>query len=88
MSDRLSFDGITEIGCKTVPDLGPGLSGALYVATVRALAKEGVGGGRTFDAVIAECAREVQPATLLTFNRRHFDPPPEGISVVEPSSSG
>ena len=63
------------------------LSGALYVATVRALAKEGVGGGRSFDAVIAECARQAQPATLLTFNRRHFDPPPEGITVVEPSSS-
>lgn len=64
------------------------LSGALYVATVRALAKQGVGGGRSFDAVIAECAREARPATLLTFDRRHFDPPPEGISVVEPSSSG
>jgi predicted nucleic acid-binding protein len=64
------------------------LSGALYVATVRALVKQGVGGGRTFDAVIAECARQARPATLLTFNRRHFDPPPEGISVVEPSSSG
>jgi len=64
------------------------LSGAHYVATVRALAKQGVGGGRTFDAVIAECACEARPATLLTFNRRHFDPLPEGISVVEPSSSG
>jgi len=47
-----------------------------------------VGGGRTFDAVIAECARQAQPATLLTFNRRHFDPPPEAISVVQPFSSG
>jgi predicted nucleic acid-binding protein len=64
------------------------LSGARYVAAVRALAEHGVGGGRTFDAVIAECARQAQPAILLTFNRRHFDPPPEGISVVEPSSSG
>jgi len=63
------------------------LSGAAYVATVRALAKQGVGGGRTYDAVIAECAREAKPATLLTFNRRHFDPPPEGVSVVEPSVS-
>lgn len=64
------------------------LSGALYVATVRALVKQGVGGGRSFDAVIAECARQAQPATLLTFNRRHFDPPPAGILVVQPSSFG
>jgi predicted nucleic acid-binding protein len=64
------------------------LSGALYVATVRALVKQGVGGGRSFDAVIAECARQAQPATLLTFNRRHFDPSPAGILVVQPSSFG
>jgi predicted nucleic acid-binding protein len=63
------------------------LTGAAYVAIVRALAKQGAGGGRTYDAVIAECARQIKPATLLTFDRRHFDPPPEGVSIVEPSAS-
>lgn len=63
------------------------LTGPAYVATLRALAKQGVGGGRTYDAVIAECAREAKPATLLTFNRRHFDPPPKGVSIVEPPAS-
>jgi len=63
------------------------LTGAAYVAVVRALAKQGVGGGRTYDAVIAECARQIIPVTLLTFNRRQFDPPPEGVSIVEPSAS-
>ena len=63
------------------------LTGAAYVGTVRGLAKHGVGGGRAYGAVIAECAREAKPATLLTFNRRHFDPPPEGVSVVEPAAA-
>jgi predicted nucleic acid-binding protein len=60
------------------------LTSAAYVTTVRALAKQAVGGGRTYDAIIAECARQSKAAVLLTFNRRHFDPPPEGVSMVEP----
>ena len=61
------------------------LDGPAYVALLQRLAKQGWGGGRTYDGVIAACARQSNAATLLTFNRRHFDPPPEGVSVVEPS---
>ncbi len=56
-----------------------------YVALLRELAQRGVGGGRTYDAVIAACAREAKATTILTFNRRHFEPGPEGITVIEPS---
>jgi len=55
-----------------------------YVATLGRLAKEGASGGHAYDAIIAECAREAKASTLLTFDRRHFEPPPQGISVVEP----
>lgn len=61
------------------------LDSAAYVAHLRQLAMQGVGGGRTYDAVIAACARQSKATTLLTFNRRHFDPPPEGVTVVEPA---
>jgi predicted nucleic acid-binding protein len=56
-----------------------------HVALLRDLAKQGLGGGRTYDAIIGECARQAGASVLLTFNRRHFDPPPEGVAIVEPS---
>lgn len=62
------------------------LGGTAYVGVLRSLAKDAVGGGRTYDAVIARCASQANAETLLTFNRRHFDPPPEGLLVVDPSS--
>lgn len=60
------------------------LTGAAYARLLRRLAKQTVAGGRTYDAVIAECARRGKAEMLLTFNRRHFEPPPAGVSVVEP----
>lgn len=60
------------------------LTGAAYTTLLQRLAKEGVAGGRTYDAVIGECARQRQVAVLLTFNRRHFEPPPDGVAVIEP----
>ncbi len=56
-----------------------------YVAVLRQLASEGIGGGRTYDALIAACAAITKANTLLTFNRRHFDPPPQGVAVIEPA---
>jgi predicted nucleic acid-binding protein len=56
-----------------------------YRRLLRRLAKEGVAGGRTYDAVMGECARQSGADALLTFNRRHFDPAPDGVAVVEPS---
>jgi predicted nucleic acid-binding protein len=60
------------------------LPGLVYAALVRRLARDGVSGGRVYDAIIAESARRGRASTLLTFNPRHFDPPPEGVTVVVP----
>lgn len=59
-----------------------------YVGLLQRLPRLGIGGGRTYDAVIADCARHGKADALLTFNRRHFDPPPEGVTIVEPSRRG
>ena len=61
------------------------LTGAAHAGLLRRLAKQTVAGGRTYDAVIAECARKGRTEALLTFNGRHFDPPPAGVSVTEPA---
>jgi predicted nucleic acid-binding protein len=63
------------------------LTSRQYPAVLRALAAGGVAGGRTYDALIAEAARRAGATTLLTFNQRHFDPPPAGVAVVVPSGS-
>jgi predicted nucleic acid-binding protein len=59
-----------------------------YADLLRRAATEQVAGGRTYDVVIGECARRAGSASLLTFNRRHFDPPPAGVSVTEPPRGG
>jgi predicted nucleic acid-binding protein len=61
------------------------LPGRTYASVVRRLAQEGVGGGRTYDAIIAESARRGRAAILLTFNPRHFDPAPAGVAIVVPT---
>ena len=48
------------------------------------LASAGIGGGRSYDAVIAVSASQAKASALLTFNPRHFDPAPDGLSVIEP----
>lgn len=63
------------------------LTGKAYARLLRRLAKQTVAGGRTYDGVIAECARRARAQALLTFNRRHFDLPPAGVSVIEPGMS-
>lgn len=60
------------------------LDGAAYVSILGELAKQNMGGGRTYDAMIAACARQAKATTLLTFNQQHFEPPPQGVTVVEP----
>ena len=60
------------------------LTGAAYRRLVQRLATENIGGGRAYDAVIAQCAHRAGVAALLTFNRRHFEPAPEGVVIVEP----
>ena len=62
------------------------LNGAACASLLDRLAATGTGGGRTYDAVIAAAARQSRVSALLTFNPRHFDPPPEGVAVVQPSA--
>ncbi len=56
-----------------------------HVAVLAGLARAGIGGGRTYDAVIAECAVRAGSTALLTFNPRHFDPPPQGLQIIVPA---
>lgn len=61
------------------------LDAPAQVAVLAQLAGAGIGGGRTYDGLIAACAGASHAKALLTFNRRHFDPPPPGVTLVEPS---
>lgn len=49
-----------------------GLDAEGYCSLLKRAAGKGISGGRTYDAIIAECAVRVQAATLLTFNAKHF----------------
>lgn len=56
-----------------------------YRSLLRRAGRDGISGGRTYDAVIAECALKARAATLLTFNSRHFaDLEAAGVRVVVP----
>jgi predicted nucleic acid-binding protein len=61
------------------------LSARQHVTLLRRLATDGISGGRTYDAVIAECAVRAGAVALLTFNPRHFEPAPHGLAIVVPA---
>ena len=61
------------------------LSARDYVRLIANLAGSGMAGGRTYDAIIADCARRAGADTLMTFNPRHFDPAPPGVEIIVPS---
>ena len=61
------------------------LKGPAHAKLLGRLATLGIGGGRTYDALIADAAAQAKVDVLLTFNPRHFDPPPKGVSVLDPS---
>lgn len=63
------------------------LDGPAHVAVLAQLALAGIGGGRTYDGLIAACAEISHAKALLTFNARHFDPPPRGVTLVEPADA-
>jgi predicted nucleic acid-binding protein len=57
-----------------------------YLSLLKRIADDGLSGGRTYDAIIAECALRAQAATLLTFNTLHFQAlEPVNMRVVVPS---
>jgi predicted nucleic acid-binding protein len=55
-----------------------------YRDVLGGLAAAGIGGGRTYDALIGRCASQSGVGLLLTLNPRHFDPPPPGVRIVDP----
>ena len=56
-----------------------------YRALLRRAPRNGISGGRTYDAIIAECARRARGTTLLTFNMSHFMPfAGAGLEIVMP----
>jgi predicted nucleic acid-binding protein len=59
------------------------LDAADHVATLARLAESAVGGGRTYDALIAASARKAKAHALLTLNPKHFDSS-EGFEIVCP----
>ena len=61
------------------------LSARQHVGLLRRLAQSGVSGGRTYDAVIAECAVRAGARALLTFNPRHFEPAPKDLAIIVPA---
>ena len=57
-----------------------------YRSLLRRAANDGLSGGRTYDAIIAECAVRARAAVLLTFNTPHFQGlEPAHLRVVVPS---
>jgi len=58
-----------------------------YRKLLRQVGAEGISGGRTYDAIIAECALRAKAAALLTFNARHFtNLETAGVQVVVPGA--
>jgi predicted nucleic acid-binding protein len=61
------------------------LDAEAYGTILRGAPGAGVSGGRTYDAVIAACAKKEGVQTLLTFNEWHFRHFPDpGFQVVVP----
>jgi predicted nucleic acid-binding protein len=53
--------------------------------TLASLAASGIGGGHTYDALIAAASAQGRATTLLTLNRRHFDRVPTTMEVFDPA---
>jgi predicted nucleic acid-binding protein len=73
--------------------LGPArvlaLDASAYRRLLRRAPLDGITGGRTYDAVIAASLLKAVPATLLTFNARHFLAfSSQGLDVVVPGEHG
>lgn len=53
-----------------------------HVAVLTRLAESRLGGGRTYDALIAASARKAKANALLTLNPKHFEPS-NGLEIVQ-----
>jgi predicted nucleic acid-binding protein len=63
------------------------LNGADYVRLLDRASSIGVRGGRTYDALIAQCSSRADARTLLTLNPRHFNPTESGMAIVDPAAT-
>lgn len=60
-----------------------------YRVLLRRAGREGIAGGRTYDALIGACALLAKAAVLLTFNAPHFAHlEAAGVRVVVPAAEG
>jgi predicted nucleic acid-binding protein len=57
-----------------------------YEALLQLAPKNGVAGGRTYDAVIGTCAEQAKVSTVLTFNAGDFAALGKDFAVVIPGS--
>ena len=62
------------------------LTAKSYEALLRLAPKNGVAGGRTYDAVIGTCAEQAKASTVLTFNAADFTAVAKDFAVVIPGS--
>ena len=61
------------------------LDAVTHVTVLDRLAGNGVGGGRSYDAIIGAAAVAAGAAELLTFNAKHFDATGGHITVIDPA---
>jgi predicted nucleic acid-binding protein len=62
------------------------LTAKSYAALLQLAPKNGVAGGRTYDAVIGTCAEQGKASTVLTFNAGDFAALGKEFSVLTPGS--
>jgi predicted nucleic acid-binding protein len=62
------------------------LTGAETWALVKALPGSGIAGGRSYDALVAACARKAGASVILTWNVRDFAAVAEAVEVATPAT--
>ena len=62
------------------------LTAKSYEALLRRAPKQGIAGGRTYDAVIGTCAEQGTASTVLTFNAGDFTALGKDFAIVVPGS--
>lgn len=63
------------------------LSGAEMWKLLRGMPAAGVAGGRSYDALIAACARKAKADVILTWNLRDFEAVADRIEVAAPKTA-
>lgn len=61
------------------------MNGHGQVVLLGRLVARGIGGGRSYGAVIAAWGGQARAEAILTRDGRHVEPPPKGVAVIDPS---